>query len=109
MVKTRADALRLVREFRRGLEALYGERLRGVYLYGSFARDEATDHSDVDVAVVLEGPVHSWTEGKRTSEIVGDLSLREGCLLVPFFLTEDEYETTPYAVHRSIVREGVLA
>jgi type I restriction enzyme S subunit len=63
MVKTREDALRLVREFRQGLEAIYGDRLRGVYLYGSYARDDAGDDSDIDVAVVLEGPVHGWLDG----------------------------------------------
>lgn len=107
MIKTREDALRLVRELRRGLEAIYGDRLRGVYLYGSFAREQATDDSDVDVAVVLRGPVHGWTEGKRTLNLVGDLSLRESCLLVPFFLSDEEQRATPYAVHRSIVREGL--
>jgi type I restriction enzyme S subunit len=109
MVKTREDALRLVREFRQGLEAICGDRLRGVYLYGSYARDEAGDDSDIDVAVVLEGPVNSRQEGKRTIELVSDLSLRENCLLVPFSLSEEEHRTTPYAVHRSIAREGVPA
>jgi len=107
VVKTREDALRLVGEFRQGLEVIYGHRLRGVYLFGSYARGEADEDSDVDVAVVLEGPVHGWTEGKRTIELVGDLSLRECCVIVPFFLSEQEHCTTPYAVHRSIVREGV--
>jgi predicted nucleotidyltransferase len=107
MIKTRADALKLVREFRQGLEAMYGERLKGVYLYGSFARGEADEDSDIDVAVVLQGAVNSRQEGKRTIELVSDLSLRENCLLVPFFLSEEEHQGTPYAVHRSIVREGV--
>jgi type I restriction enzyme S subunit len=107
MIQTREDALRLVREFRRGLDAIYGSRLKGVYLYGSFARAEADEDSDVDVAVVLQGPVNPRLEGKRTIELVSNLSLRENCLLIPFFLSEEEHRKTPYAVHRSIVREGV--
>ena len=39
------------------LVRIYGERLRGVYLYGSHARGEATEDSDVDVLIVLDGPV----------------------------------------------------
>ena len=107
MIKTREDALRLLREFRYGLEKIYGDRLRGIYLFGSYGRDQAHEDSDVDVAVVLRGPVHSWTEGKRTSELVSDRSLREKCIIVPFFLSEEEHRATPYAIHRSIVREGV--
>ncbi|MFP4248886.1 MAG: nucleotidyltransferase domain-containing protein, partial [Armatimonadota bacterium] len=43
-----------LRELKRELEALYGDRLRGVYLFGSHARGEAGPDSDVDVAVVLD-------------------------------------------------------
>ncbi len=107
MAKTSGEVLQLLRELRARFDALYGERLKGVYLYGSYARGEATEDSDIDVAIVLEGPVHAHREEERTSDIVGELCLRENCLLVPFFLTEEEYRVAPYAVHRSIVQEGV--
>jgi predicted nucleotidyltransferase len=107
MPKTRDEVLQVVREFRDRLAILYGDRLQGVYLYGSYARGEATEDSDIDVAVVLAGPVHAHGEEERASDIVGDICLRENCLLVPFFLSEEEYRTTPYAVHRSIAFEGV--
>jgi predicted nucleotidyltransferase len=107
MNRTREEALRVVQEFRRRLASIYGQRLKGVYLYGSFARGQATEDSDVDVAVVLGGPVNRWAESRRTSDLIGELSLRENCVLMPFFLSEQEYRTAPYAIHRSIVREGV--
>ena len=107
MVESREEALRLVREFREKLTGIYGERLKGVCLYGSYARDEANQDSDIDVAIVLEGPVNAYEESGRTSDVVGDLCLRENCLLVPFFLTAEEHRMAPYAVHQSIVREGV--
>ena len=109
MVRTRQDALRLVREFRDRLAAIYGDRLKGVYLYGSYARDEAREDSDIDVAVVLEGPVDRWEEDKRNSDLIGDLSLRENCVLMPIFISEQDFRTTPHAIHRSVAREGVPA
>ncbi len=108
MAKTREEVLRIVREFRAGLAAIYGERLRGVYLYGSYARGDATEDSDIDVAVVLRGPFDAWEEDGRISVLTSDLSLQHECLLMPFFVTPEEYSQTPYAVHRNIVREGVL-
>ena len=66
----------LLAELRRGLEELYGERLKGVYLYGSRARGEAEADSDVDVLIVLDEVYHYCGELDRTAELVSDLSLR---------------------------------
>lgn len=72
------DPKALLREIKTGLETLYGERLRGVYLYGSYARGEPELESDVDVLVVLDDVVSYAREIERTSELVGGLSLRYG-------------------------------
>jgi len=107
MAKTREEVLALVREFRDHLVEVYGERLKGVYLYGSHARGEATEDSDIDVAVVLGGDVDRGSEDRRLSDLIGDLSLRENCVLMPFFVSEEELRTAPYALFRSMAREGV--
>jgi len=107
MSKNRTEVLSIVREFHERLAALYGERLKGVYLYGSYARGEATEDSDIDVAVVLDGPLNPYAESERTADLFGDISLRNGCLLIPFFLTEDEYRMRTCPVHGNIAREGV--
>jgi len=109
MAKTRDQAIDIVRRFRQAIEPLYGERLREVYLYGSFARDEADEDSDIDIAVLLDGPVNRQEEIRRTSEIRAQFSLDEGILLMPFFLSDEELRTTPDAIFRSIAREGLAA
>ena len=50
---------------RQRLEAHYGDRLVRAVLFGSYARGEATEESDVDVLVVLGGA--RWTRGRRGS------------------------------------------
>ena len=41
--------------FRASLESAYGPRLRDMFVFGSRARGEAGEDSDVDVAVILAG------------------------------------------------------
>jgi predicted nucleotidyltransferase len=51
------DQLSLLKRIKTSLEATFGDRLRGVVLYGSEARGEATPDSDIDILVLLTGPV----------------------------------------------------
>ena len=107
MPESREDVLRIVRAFRDELRLLYGDRLKGVYLYGSYVRGQAQADSDIDLAVVLAGPIDRARERRRTSELWAEMSLRENCLIMPFFLSDAEFRAAPYAIHRSIRREGI--
>ena len=107
MKLAKEDVLRIVRKLRDELAAVYGGRLKGVYLYGSYSRGDAGEDSDIDVAVVLAEVVNRADEVSRTIEIISDTCLQENCLVVPFFLSETEYEKRPYEIYRSIARDGI--
>lgn len=104
---TRQEALDIVRQAREGLAKLYGDRLKAVYLFGSYARGDADEDSDIDVAVVLTGPVERWEERDRCNQLLTDLSLEHDCLLSAVHVSQEELLTGTYAIHRSIIREGV--
>jgi predicted nucleotidyltransferase len=94
-------------EARRRLEALYGDRLVRVVLYGSQARGEARSDSDVDVIVVLKGPVNVPAEIKRLVQIEVDLMdiYDEYVSLQPF--AEAEYEDRGRPLMMNVHAEGV--
>jgi predicted nucleotidyltransferase len=52
------------------LRARYGDRLKGLILFGSRARGDHRPDSDADLAVVLEGPIEHPLATK--SEIIDD-------------------------------------
>lgn len=79
-------------ELKAGLAALYGERLKGVYLFGSCARGEEDQESDVDVLVVLDRVVNYAREVDRSSEVVAQVSLRCGRSLSCVFAPEDKWQ-----------------
>lgn len=98
----------LLQEFRLGLEEIFGERLQGAYLYGSYARQEADEDSDIDVAVILKGPVDSFEETKRIGEFRASLCLRDTCLIMPVFLSDHEWSEQEEPLCQSVTLEGLL-
>lgn len=81
----------LLSELREGLQDLYRERLRGLYLYGSRARGEARTESDVDVLIVLDEVEHYYGELERTAELVSDLSLRYHVTVSRVLISEKQW------------------
>ena len=65
----------LLTELKRGLTELYGERLKAVYLFGSYARGDYEESSDVDVMILLKDYKNYWKELRRSSDYISDLSL----------------------------------
>jgi len=107
MVATKQQALEIAGKVREDLERLYGERLRGVYLYGSAARDQLTPDSDIDIAIVLDEIPSRFEEHERTSQLGSDVSLEYNTLVTFFFISESDFKEGVFTIHRVIKREGV--
>jgi len=107
MVTTREQALEIAAKVRAGLERIYGRRLRGVYLYGSAARDELREESDIDIAVVLDEVADLFAEHNQISDLRSDLSLEYNTLVSFLLVSEEELQTGRFAVHQFIKEEGI--
>src|SRR6516225_2088637 len=82
----------LLAELKSGLKGLYGERLRAVYLFGSYARGEAERDSDLDVLIVLDRLDSYGVEVDRTSKLVSGVSLKYGISVSRVFASELEWQ-----------------
>jgi len=96
-------------ELRRRLERLYGRRLVQMVLYGSHARGDAEDGSDIDVLVVLTGPVDPSEEISRTANDVAELSLDHDEVISCLFMDEDRFTRRNGPLLRNVRREGIPA
>jgi predicted nucleotidyltransferase len=99
----------ILKEFREEIGELYGVRLKGVILYGSWARGEATEDSDIDVLVVLEGHVIPGREIDRMIDIITDINLKYGVLVSVYPVSEEDYYTLNSPLLINVRREGVPA
>lgn len=60
-------------KFRAALDALYGDRIERVVLFGSRARGDALPDSDYDVAVFLKDLADRWVEADKIAMIATDV------------------------------------
>src|SRR5688572_16446631 len=97
----------ILAELRCRFEALYGERLVQMILFGSQARGDAVSGSDIDVLVVLKDPVQPGEEIDRTIGIVADLSLQHNEVISCVFMGEERFTHRYGPLLRNIRREGI--
>lgn len=99
----------LLSEFKRELRRLYGDRLKDVILFGSYARGEAHAGSDIDVMVVLRGEVMPGREIDTMIDIITDLNLKYNVLLSVVPMAEEKYLRRNSPLLLNVRREGIPA
>ena len=90
-----------------GLKEIYGPRLKKLILYGSQARGAAGPDSDIDVAVILDGPIHVGPEIERTSHLRQRINLDTEQLVSLLYLTSETLRDGHRLIYRNIRQDGV--
>ncbi|MDB9311775.1 nucleotidyltransferase domain-containing protein [Spirulina sp. CS-785/01] len=104
---THPDLSRILTQIRQGLEKLYGTDLECLILYGSQARGDAEQDSDIDLLILLKRPFVYGTESDRISELVANLCLEYAVVICCTFATVQKYQTYDSGFFRNIRQEGV--
>jgi len=100
---------KVLEEFKREIKKLYGKRLRDIILYGSWARGEATEDSDIDVLVILEGKVVPGKEIDRMIDIITEINLKHRVLISVYSISKEDYLTINSPLLINVRREGLQA
>jgi predicted nucleotidyltransferase len=100
---------KLLTELKKGLTQIYGDRLKGLYLYGSYARGEEHSDSDIDMMIVLDEYKSYGKEIDRTGELVSRLSLDYSISISRVIMTERQWKNGDTPLLHNIRAEGVLA
>lgn len=100
---TQTELLQRIKEL---LQALYGARFRGLVLYGSVARGDAREDSDIDLLCLLDGLVGSW-EIIKINDVTYPLRLitDRQFHIMPANVTD--FEAGEFGIYRAVRHEGV--
>lgn len=58
-------------ELIQGLTDIFGKEISMIILYGSVARNEATDESDIDIAIIMKNQIDRATKARFISWAAG--------------------------------------
>jgi hypothetical protein len=106
-LKVTAPVGSALEDARDDLRKLYGGRLHRLILFGSQARGDAGEDSDIDLLVVLDGPVDPLTEARRTSDLVIDAAIKHGVSLTLVHLSTKEFDREAHSFVENVRSEGV--
>lgn len=100
----------VLEELEGAAEQLYGDRLNKIILYGSYARGDSTEESDIDIMIVLDCDVPEIKKLRSpTAEMVSNISLDREVFLSVLLRDKNHFENNldflPF--YRNIAREGI--
>ncbi len=97
----------ILSELHERLREHYGDRLVDVVLYGSQARGDAVEGSDIDVMIVLRGDFNYWEEIQQTGEFIAALSLKYDTVVSRVFVGDEKFRREQSPLLINVRREGV--
>ncbi|WP_041952156.1 nucleotidyltransferase domain-containing protein [Spirosoma spitsbergense] len=99
----------IVREFKATLQTLYGDCLRDVVLYGSYARGDYDEESDIDLMVLLnDDKVNTYAEIRRIAEVETAFLLKFGLVISPFPVAYKKYSVSYRGVYQEARKDGLI-
>lgn len=103
------DIGQISNELKSSLRELFGDRLEELILFGSYARKEAREDSDIDFLLVLNDPsINPFKVIRKTSCILNDLLLRHGKVISLCATDKSTWTNLPTYFYKTVKSEGIL-
>ena len=98
-----------LRSVKSRLSAIYGQRLKGVVLFGSVARGDSGQDSDIDLLVLLDGNVQLAEDVHRINLALYPLQLDHVEPIHAHPVDSRDFDAAEYSFLRNAKREGLRA
>ena len=105
------DVNKEIQEFIKQIQKLLGMRLKKVILYGSYARGDYNQQSDVDIMILTDLSFEEIEEYRdKISDIAYDIELSTGIILSPVIKNIEKYNARIHFVpfYKNVEKEGVV-
>ena len=98
-------------EFINGVNNLFGDRIKKIILYGSYARGDYKENSDIDIMILTDMTDEEiLIYGDKIWDFAYDIELENDVLLSPLIKNEEKFnywlEALPF--YMNVKKEGVI-
>ncbi|MCL2426476.1 MAG: nucleotidyltransferase domain-containing protein [Oscillospiraceae bacterium] len=110
MIELNPTIIPIANELSRSTQSIMGNRLRKIILYGSYARGDYNDYSDLDIMVLADvDEVEYKTLESEIDRIASDIGLEHDLIVSVLLNNEDLFMSrlpiSPF--YRNVLSEGV--
>jgi len=98
----------ILEEVKDALQKLYKDNLVEIILYGSYARKDFNENSDIDLLVVLNKLDSTGKEIDNIVDSIYDINLKYNTLISVVPVSNDDYRTINSPLLLNVRKEGVL-
>ncbi|KAF5413946.1 MAG: hypothetical protein C5S48_10280 [Candidatus Methanogaster sp.] len=105
--KTIKDIKPILDEAKERLQNIYGGRLKEIILYGSYAREDATEGSDIDLILILEDISSPISELEKFSGEIHQLDFLYDTVISIIPIEARQYQTRRLPIILNEKREGI--
>ena len=90
---TKSQVNSISKQMSQSYRSVYGDSIVAIYLYGSYARGNYTDESDIDITAIVKGDRLDLQEKlKQVWDTSADLGLENDVVVSPTVIPYAEYE-----------------
>jgi len=97
----------ILQKLKQSLFGLYQDKLEAIILYGSQARGDAKEFSDIDILVILKRQINPYQEIDKTSNIIYEICQEYDVLISRHFISAENFETTNTPFIHNVKKEGI--
>lgn len=105
-----SETLEVIRAYAEGLRAIYGDKLVRVTLFGSYARGDFTEESDIDILVVVDLDDAGLNRLRKAMvHLTFETNLAHDVDIEPVVLSQQEYRqwSSAHPLLKDAQRDGV--
>ena len=108
---TRAQLDGIIKEIVEFSKKTFGNKFQNVILYGSYARGDYDDESDIDIMIMVDMSREELNKYRMTfSEFFSDMNLKNGVFLTSKLQSKSYFNEWQHAMpfYQNVMKEGVI-